>query len=275
MERINKGQKIDLTKYRRDLRYVRVGMGWQGAGGPEVDTAVFLLGADGRAACDEDFVFYGNPRHKTGAVVHRADPAGGDRQEVEVDLAAVPAAVQKLAFTATIYEAETRRQSFGQVAGMYIRLVDAADGTELLRYETGGGFSVETAIVVGELYRYKGVWKFSAVGAGFSGGLAALCGNFGIEVTRSRADASAPHADTAASGSAAPSTPAAGTAAQGGAEEGAEGQPRQGRWSARRDLHQPQLEPASEEQEERRLPLLPLRRLGRHRPRSRLSLRAE
>ena len=183
MERINKGQKIDLTKYRRDLRYVRVGMGWQGAGGPEVDTAVFLLGADGRAACDEDFVFYGNPRHKTGAVVHRADPAGGDRQEVEVDLAAVPAAVQKLAFTATIYEAETRRQSFGQVAGMYIRLVDAADGTELLRYETGGGFSVETAIVVGELYRYKGVWKFSAVGAGFSGGLAALCGNFGIEVS--------------------------------------------------------------------------------------------
>lgn len=183
MERINKGQKIDLTKYRRDLRYVRVGMGWQGAGGPEVDTAVFLLGADGRAACDEDFVFYGNPRHRTGAVVHRADPAGGDRQEVEVDLAAVPAAVQKLAFTATIYEAETRRQSFGQVAGMYIRLVDAADGTELLRYETGGGFSVETAIVVGELYRYKGVWKFSAVGAGFSGGLAALCGNFGIEVS--------------------------------------------------------------------------------------------
>ena len=173
MERINKGQKIDLTKYRRDLRYVRVGMGWQGAGGPEVDTAVFLLGADGRAACDEDFVFYGNPRHRTGAVV----------QEVEVDLAAVPAAVQKLAFTATIYEAETRRQSFGQAAGMYIRLVDAADGTELLRYETGGGFSVETAIVVGELYRYKGVWKFSAVGAGFSGGLAALCGNFGIEVS--------------------------------------------------------------------------------------------
>ena len=193
MERIHKGQKTDLTKKWPNLRRVRVGMGWQTGAAPEVDTAVFLLGADGRAAGDEDFVFYGNPRHRTGAVEHRDGTAGGDRQEVEVDLAALPAEIQKLAFTATIYEAEQRRQNFGQVAGAYIRLVDAENGTELLRYELGSDFSVETAIVVGEIYRYKGDWKFNAVGAGFRGGLAALCGNFGIEVSAGEGAAAPPH----------------------------------------------------------------------------------
>lgn len=193
MERIHKGQKTDLTKKWPNLRRVRVGMGWQTGAAPEVDTAVFLLGADGRAAGDEDFVFYGNPRHRTGAVEHRDGTAGGDRQEVEVDLAALPAEIQKLAFTATIYEAEQRRQNFGQVAGAYIRLVDAESGTELLRYELGSDFSVETAIVVGEIYRYKGDWKFNAVGAGFRGGLAALCGNFGIEVSAGEGAAAPPH----------------------------------------------------------------------------------
>ena len=101
---------------------------------------------------------------------------------VRVNLAAVPASVEKIAVTATIYDADARRQNFSQVAGAYIRVLDAASGAELLRYDLGQGFSVETAIVVGELYRYKGEWKFNAVGAGFSGGLEALCKNFGVEV---------------------------------------------------------------------------------------------
>ena len=130
---------------------------------------------------------------------------------MRVDLAAVPASVEKIAVTATIYDADARRQNFSQVAGAYIRVLDAASGAELLRYDLGQGFSVETAIVVGEIYRYKGEWKFSAVGAGFSGGLEALCKNFGVEVGEGQgaAPAAPPASPTAQPRPAAPSAPAA------------------------------------------------------------------
>ena len=188
---ISKGQKADLTKTNAGLRSVFVGMGWQADAKIDLDTAAFLLGAGGKVAGDADFVFYGNARHASGAVEHIAAPAGGDMQQVRVDFAAVPASVEKIAVTATIYDADARRQNFSQVAGAYIRIMDAASGAELLRYDLGQGFSVETAIVVGELYRYKGEWKFSAVGAGFSGGLEALCKNFGVEVGEGQGDAPA------------------------------------------------------------------------------------
>ena len=163
---ISKGQKADLTKNNAGLRSVLVGMGWQANSAIDLDTAAFLLGAGGKVAGDADFVFYGNARHASGAVEHIAAPSGGDKQQVRVDLAAVPASVEKIAVTATIYDADARRQNFSQVAGAYIRVLDAASGAELLRYDLGQGFSVETAIVVGELYRYKGEWKFNAIGQG-------------------------------------------------------------------------------------------------------------
>lgn len=202
---ISKGQKADLTKNNAGLRSVLVGMGWQANSAIDLDTAAFLLGEGGKVEGDADFVFYGNARHASGAVEHIAAPAGGDKQQVRVDLAAVPASVEKIAVTATIYDADARRQNFSQVAGAYIRVLDAASGAELLRYDLGQGFSVETAIVVGELYRYKGEWKFSAVGAGFSGGLEALCKNFGVEVGEGQGDApAAPPAPTASPAPAAP-----------------------------------------------------------------------
>ena len=82
----------------------------------------------------------------------------------------------------TIYEAEERRQNFGQVSNAFIRVVDEASGTELIRYDLGEDFSIETAVVVGELYRHSGEWKFNAIGSGFQGGLHALCLNFGVNV---------------------------------------------------------------------------------------------
>ena len=208
---ISKGQKADLTKNNAGLRGVLVGMGWQADSAIELDTAAFLLGAGGKVAGDADFVFYGNARHASGAVEHIAAPSGGDKQQVRVDLAAVPASIEKIAVTATIYDADARRQNFSQVAGAYIRIMDAASGAELLRYDLGQGFSVETAIVVGELYRYKGEWKFNAVGAGFSGGLEALCKNFGVEVGEGQgaAPAAPPASPTAQPRPAAPSAPAA------------------------------------------------------------------
>ena len=99
-----------------------------------------------------------------------------------MDLTKVPSNIEKIAFTVTLYEADARRQNFGQVSNSYIRLVDEETGTEMIHYDLGEDFSIETAVVVGELYRYNGEWKFNAIGSGFQGGLAALCGHYGIEV---------------------------------------------------------------------------------------------
>lgn len=99
-----------------------------------------------------------------------------------MDLKAIPESVDKIAFTVTIYEAQERRQNFGQVSNAYIRIVDEDTNQELIRYDLGEDFSIETAIVVGELYRHNGEWKFNAIGSGFQGGLAALCGHYGIQV---------------------------------------------------------------------------------------------
>ena len=104
----------------------------------------------------------------------------GDDEQIKIDLAKVPANITRIAFTCSIYDAESRNQNFGQVSNAYIRVVDEATGTELIRYDLGEDFSIETALVVGEIYRHNGEWKFNAIGGGFSGGLSALCQNYGI-----------------------------------------------------------------------------------------------
>ena len=106
----------------------------------------------------------------------------GDDEQIEVNLADIPSNIDKIAFTVTIYDAEVRRQNFGQVSNAYIRLVNVDTNEEIIRYDLGEDFSIETAVVVGEIYRHNGEWKFNAIGSGFQGGLAALCGHYGIEV---------------------------------------------------------------------------------------------
>ena len=105
----------------------------------------------------------------------------GDDEQIQVNLGTIPSNVERVAFTVTIYDADKRRQNFGQVSNAYIRIVDEATNTELIRYDLGEDFSIETAVVVGELYKKDGNWKFNAIGSGFQGGLAALCGHYGID----------------------------------------------------------------------------------------------
>ena len=151
-----------------------------------MDAAAFLLGADGKVITDAEFVFYGNLKHNSGAVEHMGDnltgEGDGDDEQIVVDLSLVPANVEKIAFTVTIYDAEVRRQNFGQVSNAYIHIMDEVGNTDLIRYDLGEDFSIETAVVVGELYRHNGEWKFNAIGSGFQGGLAALCRNYGVNV---------------------------------------------------------------------------------------------
>ena len=188
---LQKGQKVDLTKTNPGLSRLLIGLGWDTNkydGGYDfgLDTAACLLGDSGKVTRPEDFVFYGNLKHPSDAVIHQGDnltgEGDGDDEQILVDLAKVPADISKIDFTVTIYDYDVRRQNFGQVSNAYIRVVDAVSNQELIRYDLGEDFSIETAVVVGELYRHGGEWKFNAIGSGFQGGLAALCGNFGIEV---------------------------------------------------------------------------------------------
>lgn len=189
---LQKGQKVDLTKSNPGLTKIMIGLGWDtnkydGGGDFDLDAAAFLLNEAGKAGGSDDFVFYGNLQHKSGGVTHTGDnltgEGEGDDEIIKVDLSKVPADVHKVDFTVTIYEAESRNQNFGQVSNAYIRIMNDGSGEELIRYDLGEDFSIETAVVVGELYRQGSEWKFNAIGSGFQGGLAALCNNFGVEVS--------------------------------------------------------------------------------------------
>jgi len=188
---LQKGQKVSLTKGNPGLSKVVVGLGWDvnqfDTGGDfDLDAAAFLLEDSGKVSGSDDFVFYGNLKHPSGSVQHMGDnltgAGDGDDEQIMIDLSMVPANVTKIAFTVTIYDAETRRQNFGQVNNAFIRIYNEENGEEMLRYDLGEDFSIETAAVFGELYKNGNEWKFNAIGSGYQGGLAALCANFGVDV---------------------------------------------------------------------------------------------
>ena len=188
-----KGQKVSLDK---GLQLALVGLGWDtnrydGSADFDLDASAFLLGKNGKVRKDEDFIFYGNLQSSDGSVTHTGDSlsggAEGDDETLFIDFSKVPDDVDKIAITVTIYEAPERGQNFGQVSNAYVRVAkrmgeNDTTGTELLRYDLGEEFSIETALVVCELYRNGHEWKFNAVGAGYQGGLYALCKAYGVNV---------------------------------------------------------------------------------------------
>lgn len=188
---LQKGQKVDLTKTNPGLSKIVVGLGWDtnkydGGADFDLDAAAFLLDGNGKVAKDSDFIFYNNTKHESNAVLHMGDnltgDGDGDDEQIKVELSKVPESIQKINFTVTINDADTRKQNFGQVSNAFIRIVDEEKNAELIRYDLGEDYSIETAVIVAELYRNGTEWKFNAVGSGFQGGLDALCKNFGINV---------------------------------------------------------------------------------------------
>ena len=163
---LKKGQKVDLTKNNPGLSHLSIELNWQADSSVELDTSAFLLESTGKVASDSDFVFYGNPNHSSNSVRLQGN-------QISVDLSKVPSNIAKIAITLTIYS----RHNFSQVRNAAIKVND------LLSFSFGDTLSIETAIVVAEIYRHKGEWKFNAIGAGFSGGLEALCNNFGVDVS--------------------------------------------------------------------------------------------
>ena len=187
---LQKGQKVSLTKGNPGLKHVVVGLGWDvnqfDTGGDfDLDAAAFLLTDSGKGSAQGDFVFFGNLNHPSGSVQHMGDNltgAGeGDDEQMKIDLSKVPAQITKIAFTVTIYEPEQRRQNFGQINNAFIRIYNEDTGEEMLRYDLGEDFSIETAAVFGEVYKNGSEWKFNAIGSGYQGGLKALCAQYGVD----------------------------------------------------------------------------------------------
>lgn len=187
---LSKGEKVDLTKGRPSLSKIMIGLGWDvnkydGETSFDLDASVFLTKANGKVGTDGDFIFYGNLEHSTKCVIHTGDNrtgnGDGDDEVIKVDLSKVPSDYGKISVVVTIYDAESRYQNFGMVENAFIRVVDESNGEEIARYDLSEDYSSQTALVIGEIYRHNGEWKFKAVGSGYTGGLAKLCAVYGID----------------------------------------------------------------------------------------------
>ena len=190
---LQKGQRVSLDN---SLRLALVGLGWDtnrydGGYDFDLDASVFMLGEDGKLLRDEDFIFYNNLQSRNDAVIHTGDnttgEGEGDDEVILIDFSKIPSDIKKLAICVSIHEADIRRQNFGQVSNAYIRLARMADaydreGETVLKYDLEEEFSIETALVVAEIYNRNGVWRFNAVASGYKGGLAAIVRAFGGDV---------------------------------------------------------------------------------------------
>jgi tellurium resistance protein TerD len=187
---LSKGGNVSLSKEAPGLTNIVVGLGWDTRASDgaafDLDASAFLLKEDGKVRSDADFIFFNQAKSPDGSVEHTGDNTSGagegDDETIKVDLSRVPAEVTKVAIAVTIHEAESRKQNFGMVSNAFVRVLNAANSQEIVRYDLSEDFSVETALTFGELYRNGAEWKFRAVGQGFKGGLGPLAKNFGVNV---------------------------------------------------------------------------------------------
>lgn len=187
---LSKGQRVDLTKGRPSLKNILVGLGWDinhydGEADFDLDASVFMIKENNKVGKDEDFIFYGNLEHSSKSVKHMGDnrtgDGDGDDEVIKIKLDKIPSDYETLVVTVTIYDAESRLQNFGMVGNAYVRVVDEETGEEIIRFDLSEDFSTETALVVAEIYKHNGEWKFKAVGSGYNGGLKVLCNQYGID----------------------------------------------------------------------------------------------
>ena len=187
---LNKGGNLSLSKTDPSLNQVLIGLGWDARATDgadfDLDASAFLLAANDKVRGETDFIFYNQTRSPEGSVEHTGDnrtgEGDGDDEAVKINLAKIPADVQKIAITVTIHDAESRGQNFGQVQNAFIRVVNDQTNVEIVRFDLNEDYSTETAMIFGELYRHNGEWKFRAVGQGYNGGLRAMCGQYGINI---------------------------------------------------------------------------------------------
>jgi len=187
---LSKGGNVSISKTAPGLTIALVGLGWdeRSTDGTDfdLDASALVLGSDGKVLSNQHFVFFNNQRSPEGSVEHSGDnltgAGDGDDEVIKVSLSLLPPAADKIVFPVTIYEADVRRQNFGQVRSAFIRVVDSATNDEIVRYDLTEDFSTETALVFGELYRLGDEWKFRAVGQGFTSGLVGIATEYGVSI---------------------------------------------------------------------------------------------
>ncbi|GCD94187.1 TerD family protein [Embleya hyalina] len=187
---LSKGGNVSLTKEAPGLTAVVVGLGWdlRTTTGEDfdLDASAIVVNATGKVYSDQHFVFFNNMKTPDGTVEHTGDnrtgEGEGDDEQIKVNLAGLPADVDKVVFPVSVYDADNRKQSFGQVRNAFIRVLNAADNVELARYDLSEDASTETAMLFGELYRAGADWKFRALGQGYASGLAGIAKDFGVSV---------------------------------------------------------------------------------------------
>lgn len=187
---LTKGGNVNLSKEAPGLNQITIGLGWNprstDGAAFDLDASVFMLKEDGKVRSDKDFIFFNNLKSADGSVAHQGDnrtgDGDGDDEKVKITLNSVPSDVQKIVFTVTIYDGQTRNQNFGMVDKAYIRVVNDTGGAEIARYDLSEDASTVTAMIFGELYRAGSEWKFKAIGQGFNQGLGPLAANYGVSV---------------------------------------------------------------------------------------------
>jgi tellurium resistance protein TerD len=188
---LSKGGNVSLTKEAPGLTAVTVGLGWdvRTTTGTDfdLDASAIAVNTQGKVYSDAHFVFFNNKQTPDSTIVHTGDnrtgEGAGDDEAINVNLAGLPADIDKIVFPVSIYDADNRGQTFGQVSNAYIRVVNQFDQSELARYDLSEDASTETAMVFGEVYRYGGEWKFRAVGQGYVSGLRGIALDFGVNVS--------------------------------------------------------------------------------------------
>ncbi len=179
---LQKGQRVALG-----LKHLTVGLGWDPAESGQdfdLDASACLLNENKKVPAEEFFLYYNNPQSSDGACKSTGDDRtggnskDGDDEQIIVDLTKLSSQIQSIVFTASIYEADVRRQNFGQVQNSYIRIFNTDTGEELCKYELCEDFSIETAVEFGRLYLHNGEWKFEATGIGHKDGLQGIVNKY-------------------------------------------------------------------------------------------------
>jgi tellurium resistance protein TerD len=189
---LSKGGRTSLSKDNPGLCKILVGLGWDAratdGGDYDLDASAFILTSAGRVRTDQDFIFYNNLKGAGGAVEHLGDNrtgvGEGDDETIKIDLTKLDnqSDIDKIAMIVTIHDAKEKGQNFGQIENAFIRVLNEENGKEIVRFDLTEDYSIETAMIFGEIYKKDGEWRFSAVGQGFAGGLAAVCRRYGINV---------------------------------------------------------------------------------------------
>ena len=187
---LQKGQNVSLSKTDPSLHRVLIGLGWDARSSDgsdfDLDASLFLVDGNQKVPSDSHFIFYNQLLSLCGSVQHTGDnltgDGDGDDESLLVELTTIPNHIESLVISVTIHDADSRNQNFGQVRNAFVRLVNDETHAEILRFDLSEDYSTETAMVFGEIYRRNGEWKFRAIGQGYTGGLYALCTQYGVKV---------------------------------------------------------------------------------------------